>query len=185
MFPRPDNALGTLFDTGHRVQVEMTFMYHLGIARAYSKAALKRGNSGVKLFKISGNQAERVKLRPFLKLNYNMGLNLLGSSSTFDTGLRKVSPPNPDPTNFKILKSKQIGNYLIVKIKYYGCTSYEGRKVLLFEDCSIHKLMGQGLIDPHFSENTRFQSPIARFVPTDRGWKMAGVLAEYYSINGL
>ena len=77
--------------------------------------------------------------------------------------------PNPKPDNYKIVKYEQIKDYLIVKIKYLDCTNYEGLKILVFKS-TIEKLLKQKLIDPHFSENKKFISPIARFEPTKEGW---------------
>ncbi len=87
--------------------------------------------------------------------------------------------PNPRPDNYKILRDRAIGNCLIVKIHYLDCKNYEGQKILVFEDCTIHALLKQKLIDPHFSENKKFFSPVARFEPTERGWNHAVRYAEY------
>jgi hypothetical protein len=42
----------------------------------------------------------------------------------------------------------------------------------------IEALKCQKIIDPHFSDNKNFYSPIARFVPTDDGWRMAEAFCE-------
>ena len=89
-----------------------------------------------------------------------------------------VSPGNPDPRNWEILESLQIDNCLIVEVKYPGCKNYEGRKILVYEGLTIEKLKKQKLIDPHFSENKKYYSPIARFEPTNRGWQMAEVFTK-------
>lgn len=47
------------------------------------------------------------------------------------------------------------------------------KKRLVFENCTLEDLMEQKLIDPHFSENKNFHSPIARFEPTEKGWENA------------
>jgi hypothetical protein len=86
--------------------------------------------------------------------------------------------PNPDPSNFIITESLQIGNILLVKIKYPDCTNYEGMKILVYEDTTIQALIAQQKIDPHFSENAKYKSPLARFEPTDHGWSCAKVLAN-------
>lgn len=125
-----------------------------------------------------------------------MGVIKLFSSSSFDKGKDKSvsifshwlskssqdnvrtetkfeSLPNPRPDNYEILKFATVGRYLIVEIKYLDCINYEGKKVLVFENVTLQDLKKQGLIDPHFSENKKFISPIARFEPTVRGFKMA------------
>ena len=86
--------------------------------------------------------------------------------------------PNPRPDNYKILVYREIGRYLILEIKYLDCTNYEGKKILLYKDCTMKELEAQKLIDPHFSENKNFISPIARFEPTGLGWKLARSLAQ-------
>ncbi len=62
---------------------------------------------------------------------------------------------------------------LILKIRYKDCANYEGVKVLVFENCKLINLLNQKQIDPHFSDNKKFLSPIARFEPTERGWEWA------------
>jgi len=114
-----------------------------------------------------------------------MGLKLFGSSSSADkshslihfsssvsgnklTALKSKNTPDPKPDNYKILSSIVMGKYIIIEIQYLDCTNYEGKKVLVFE-CRLNDLLNQKLIDPHFSENKNFISPIARFEPTKRG----------------
>lgn len=89
------------------------------------------------------------------------------------TETKYESLPNPRPDNYEILKTIQWDRYLIIKIKYLDCTNYEGQKILVFEGYQLKHLLAQKMIDPHFSENKDFISPIARFEPTDKGWKMA------------
>lgn len=107
-----------------------------------------------------------------------MGLGFGISRSKLDSPVNTVNLPNPDPSNYKILHSESIYPYLILVVQYPDCTNYEGRKVLLFKDVKLEELKKQKLIDPHFSQNTQYHSPIARFEPTGRGLKMAQVLAH-------
>ena len=88
---------------------------------------------------------------------------------------------NPHPDRYKIIRSKKIGNFLILDIKYDGCTNYEGRKVLVFKDTTLNDLKVQKLIDPHFSDEGGYRHPVARFVPTPYGWNMAKAVAEAMS----
>jgi len=62
---------------------------------------------------------------------------------------------------------------LIVGIKYHDCKNFEGKKILVFKNLYIERLEMQKLIDPHFSENKNFHSPIARFEPNDEGLENA------------
>ena len=85
----------------------------------------------------------------------------------------KVKDINPQPNNYKIVKAEEINNYLVVMINYPNCTNYEGNKILVYKDINLLTLINQKLIDPHFSVDVGYQSPIARFVPTNEGWNMA------------
>ena len=85
--------------------------------------------------------------------------------------LHEIKDHNPDPYNFKVLKHILVDNMLIVEIQYPDCINYEGKKILVFENVKYSDLMKQGSIDPHFSDNKKFKSPIARFSPTEQGWK--------------
>jgi hypothetical protein len=106
-----------------------------------------------------------------------MGLRSRSSSSVFDYSPPAKAKPapsgNPDPSNWKMVRGVSYGSMLVVEIQYPDCFNYEGRKVLVFEDTTIQELKDQRLIDPHFSNNIEYKSPIARFEPTDRGWEMA------------
>jgi hypothetical protein len=86
-----------------------------------------------------------------------------------------TGPPtgNPNPAHYEIIASEQIGKFTIVVVHYPDCTNYEGRKILVFENTTLARIQAQGSIDPHFSENTKYASPIARFEPTKRGVLMA------------
>jgi hypothetical protein len=98
---------------------------------------------------------------------------------TDSTGSAVTKNPNPD--NWIILSHQKVGKLLVVKIKYPDCDNYEGEKILVYENITLAKLRKQVKIDPHFSENKEYKSPIARFVPTDRGWDMAITFCEALS----
>lgn len=66
-----------------------------------------------------------------------------------------------------------MGCFLIVKIHYPNCTNFEGNKILVFRDCTLQDLEEQVAIDPHFSDSKKYHHPIARFVPTEAGLRMA------------
>lgn len=98
-----------------------------------------------------------------------MGAIGLFSSSSYDEPKRT---PNPDPMRYTILQSEQVGKYCVLTIQYHGCLNYEGQKILVYE-AWLEELKNQPALDPHFSENTEYYSPIARFEPTVTGWKNA------------
>lgn len=95
----------------------------------------------------------------------------------------KIQPLNPDPENWVIMERCESEEFLLIRIKYPNCTNYEGYKILLYKNCTIEELVQQRKIDPHFSENKNFKSPIARFVPTEEGWKMGLELIEVLKEN--
>ena len=102
----------------------------------------------------------------------------LFSSSSFDNKSQSlIGMPNPE--NYKIIKSAQIIDNLVIMIRYLDCTNYEGKKILVFKNCTREKLEKQKIIDPHFSENKEYHSPHARFEPTPRGWLNAKMTAQY------
>lgn len=84
----------------------------------------------------------------------------------------KKTLPNPNPSNYEIQRHLHIGKFLIIQIKYLDCINFEGVKILVFKT-TIEKLMCQKNIDPHFCDNKKFISPIARFIPTKEGWQDA------------
>ena len=85
---------------------------------------------------------------------------------------------NPNPDNYTIEDDYETISGCVLLIKYHDCTNYEGNKVLLFRNTTIDEIKEQTLIDPHFSENTEFISPFARFEPTDKGWGYACLMLE-------
>lgn len=113
-----------------------------------------------------------------------MGVVHIGSSSRYDACScpMSVEAPvpqgNPDPANYQIIDTLTIGNFLIVEIRYPDCKNYEGKKILVYEGVPWLQLREQKLLDPHFSANKNFKSPVARFEPTDRGWRMAETFAK-------
>lgn len=112
-----------------------------------------------------------------------MGLGI--SSSSFDTARRvivnePVISKNPNPNNYEFIRFQEYSDFLILELKYPNCTNYEGHKILLFKGISMIEILRQKAIDPHFSENEDFFSPIARFVPTDDGWLMAQFVAREF-----
>lgn len=100
------------------------------------------------------------------------------SFSSFDKTGEEKNLPNPNPNNWELIRHKQIGDFLIVELKYLDCVNYEGRKIMIYHNVTIDKLKEQKLVDPHFSGNNQFYSPIGRFEPTQRGWIMGEFLIQ-------
>ncbi len=80
---------------------------------------------------------------------------------------------NPNPSNFQILNHEEIGRFVVVLVKYPECLNYEGDKILVFENVSFGVIQKLKSIDPHFCDSGNHSSPIARFVPTLKGWHYA------------
>ena len=91
--------------------------------------------------------------------------------------------PNPDPHNFKLQKIERVGRFVIALVEYPDCTTFEGRKILVFENVSTSKLKNAKVIDPHFCDSKKHISPVARFKPTNRGWEMACEFADMMSMR--
>jgi len=105
-----------------------------------------------------------------------MGIGFGISTSSFD----EPTKGNPNPQKFEIIWEENYYDHLILVVKYPDCTNYEGKKILLFDEGVTKKeIVRQGMIDPHFSDNPNYISPIARFVPTKKGLNLAKLLAEH------
>jgi len=87
----------------------------------------------------------------------------------------EVVLPNPDPENYVIDRciESPLGLHVVLEVTYPDCKNYEGKKIMVYEYVTLDELVEQQHLDPHFAESKRFHSPIARFEPTERGWKMA------------
>jgi hypothetical protein len=103
-----------------------------------------------------------------------MGITPFGTSFCKCSNDGAVSVPaqgNPDPRFFEIVKTETCKGMLVTMLKYPDCKNYEGLKIMVYDKMSDEMFRCQIRIDPHFCDN--HPSPIARFEPTDRGWKMA------------
>lgn len=104
-----------------------------------------------------------------------MGLAIGFSNSSYEK-VNVIKNVNPDPKRCYIKKHLKIGIFLILYIRYIDSINFEGNKLLVYNNCILEDLEKQLLtvgVDPHFSNTKEFYSPIARFIPTDEGIKMA------------
>ena len=104
-----------------------------------------------------------------------MGLRNFSRSCRLTPPNSKVVYPNPNPARFKLLLSKQIGVYTIIKVKYIDCTNFEGIKIMVHENTSKDEIKKRLTLDPHFSE---VDGPIIRFKPDKHGWELAIKIVE-------
>lgn len=113
-----------------------------------------------------------------------MGINIMGSSSDAmnfiqcncknkKTKVKTSTTPNPNPYKFNIEKYMIYGNYILVKINYPDCTTFNGDKILVYENVTITDLQITDILDPHFGDNEKYIYPIAQFTPTKKGWELA------------
>lgn len=110
---------------------------------------------------------------------YPSGPRLDGKRSSDDYSYSSPTVDvNPNPDKWEIHDAVQVGKALVVKIKYPNCINYEGVKILVFKEMTLFGLIKQKKIDPHFFQDKKYVSPIARFEPTDFGWDLALKVAE-------
>lgn len=64
-----------------------------------------------------------------------------------------------------------------VFVKYPDCKNYEGNKILVFR-CSGEEILSKDFLEPHFVQGPHELPLLARFQPTDGGWKLANQLLE-------
>lgn len=81
-------------------------------------------------------------------------------------------PGNPNPNRYWIKQNVVQGRYVICMIVYPDARNYEGKKILVYE-APLSTILNATALDPHFCDHKDHLSPIARFPPTDVGWKMA------------
>jgi hypothetical protein len=96
----------------------------------------------------------------------------------------RKTPGNPDPKNFKIVRMETVGNFVLILINYPDCLNYEGNKIIAVRASERAKLEDQlrgAGIDPHFCDNQKYVSPVARFMPTNEGWDMAVAFATAFT----
>lgn len=87
----------------------------------------------------------------------------------------------PDPNDWKVVKAAEMNGFLILKLNYPNCTHYEGNKILVFQGSTLIDLVNQRMIDPHFFKDSKYKSPVARFEPTDNGWRMAEIFTAAWA----
>lgn len=104
-----------------------------------------------------------------------MGVRVIKVSTT---NSYKVDSRNPNPLVFIIDKAERLGDYVIAKVVYPGCTNFEGNKILVWKGVDDVWLVGRVELDPHFTEESNL---VARFVPTEQGWKMAQDFVRFQS----
>lgn len=106
-----------------------------------------------------------------------MGVGLMSCARGRSADATPRSDGNPNPHRFEILSEQRIGACALLHVRYPDCTTYGGRKLLLFDNVAkLDALRAGGVLDPHFLESA--YSPIARFAPTAEGRALAEATAR-------
>lgn len=103
-----------------------------------------------------------------------MSMILSGKMSGSSLPLKSYEP---NPLVFQIEKCWQYRDFLLVKVNYFKCPTFEGRKLLLFKGLSFAELKCLKELDPHFFENSQL---VARFPANEFGIELAHTLMKSY-----
>lgn len=91
----------------------------------------------------------------------------------------KIEVNAPDPFDWEILESQEVGKHLVLKVKYPNCKkcAFEGTKILVYLNTAPITALKWKKIDPHFRngpfKTNEAPSPAARFPATNEGWQDA------------
>lgn len=88
---------------------------------------------------------------------------------------QQVAAPNPNPIKFEIEKEVVVNGKSILLVKYFGCTTFNGKKLLLLK----RKWLGGNSLDPHFLG--KHHIVLARFEPNKLGWMLAKICANSFA----
>lgn len=97
-----------------------------------------------------------------------VGVRISGGGSYGGSG-------NPQPHNWKLVREERVGSATVLEVIYPDCRNYEGRKIMVYEASGLAEIMkkNEGKLDPHFLNDSRVLSPVARFEPNSQGWSHA------------
>ena len=95
-------------------------------------------------------------------------------------------PPTPDSERYQIIAAEVVGPHMVLKVKYPSCEkcSYEGIKVMVYENVTPTNVILWSRIDPHFKDPNEkvavheAPAPSARFPASDEGWSRALAFAK-------
>lgn len=97
-----------------------------------------------------------------------MGIGLKFSDSRSDAPMNG----DPVPSKFCVLEEKIVKGNSILLVRYDGCTTFAGKKLLLLDGRWDHS---KKLLDPHLlGEQHQVK---ARFEPNEQGWRFAELCA--------
>lgn len=105
-----------------------------------------------------------------------MGIGPRISCSDSYTASTKTAP-NPNKYRYTIEGLEKMGGYVLVLVHYPDCTTFKGRKIMLYRDTD--DLTKRTDLDPHFLEHE--WAPIARFPANDEGLELGRLLMKTLS----
>jgi hypothetical protein len=105
-----------------------------------------------------------------------MGMSLFHCSDTPQTcscgRVCEPQAPNPQPNKFTVVKEEIHNGKSILLVKYEGCTTFDGHKLLLLKWKWDHR----EVLDPHLLGELHMVA--ARFEPNEKGWELARICAS-------
>lgn len=100
--------------------------------------------------------------------------------TTVTTLKAQIAALAPDPTQFEIDEAKFVGPHLVARVLFPNCAkcAYEGKKVLVYLDIDVTKVLKWKRLDPHFraagpKSPQDAPPPAARFPASPEGWSDA------------
>lgn len=91
----------------------------------------------------------------------------------------------PNPEVFEVVETEQVGNHLVMMVKYTSCEkcSHDAKKVMVYGSVTLKDAIKWKVIDPHFAEDESVDekhapAPIARFPANKAGWDNALMFAK-------
>ncbi|MCK5021048.1 MAG: hypothetical protein KAS32_28815 [Candidatus Peribacteraceae bacterium] len=104
-----------------------------------------------------------------------MGMRSLFGGSDERCSSRELLPGDPDPRRFRIDWVETKGVYCLAKVYYPACTTFVGKKIILFSNTTEEELRNLQYLDPHFFDDGNI---VARFKPSPAGIKMARIMMK-------
>lgn len=122
--------------------------------------------------KSMSNYYDPAKAKSALDDTVNMWKSIMIRSQKPKISVEKIGMgTKPDPYKFTIKTKEYVKGNTIILANYDGCTTFGGDKLIL-----MRGLVGdRETLDPHFIED---HPVIARFIPTEQGWKLARLCAK-------
>jgi hypothetical protein len=103
-----------------------------------------------------------------------MGIPLFSSERGEPGPRERVVLGEPNPRRFTVTGATLTREHTIAFVHFPGCTTFEGRKLLVYRSDVFDRVVRAGVMDPHFLE--KGDCPLARFAPTPEGFEAAAAM---------